>query len=214
MKRVIKGIEPASFTQWKALANEEWSPSYAVLRNPQKLELHISLLHEQGYACCYCGNQITLESSHIEHFRPQKHFGHLDLEYTNLHASCQGETEEQKPAHCGHSKGSKFAEQSHISPMDDGCESRFRFTLIGEIQSTDNDDAPAKDMIDLLALDIEYLNRRRKEKLEGIFDDEFLADFSTDELEIIIQRCRQPHSGQHEAFDHVIARYAEQLRTP
>lgn len=214
MKRVIKGIEPASFTQWKALANEEWSPSYAVLRNPQKLELHTSLLQEQGYACCYCGNKITVESSHIEHFRPQKHFAHLDLEYTNLYASCQGETEEPKPAHCGHSKGSKFAEQSHISPLDDGCESRFRFTLIGEIQSADNDDAPAKDMIDLLALDIEYLNRRRKEKLEGIFDDDFLVDFSVAELEAIIHRCRQPHSGQHEAFDHVIARYAEQLRTP
>ena len=213
MKRVIKGNEPASLTLWKALANEEWTPSYSVLRNPQKLELHTNLLLEQGYVCCYCGNKITIDSSHIEHFRPQKHSGHLDLEYTNLHASCQGETEEPKPAHCGHSKGSKFAEQSHISPLDDDCESRFRFTLIGEIQSTDINDAPAKDMIDLLALDIEYLNRRRKEKLEGIFDDEFLADFSGDELESIIQRCRQPHSGQHEAFDHVIARYAEQLRT-
>lgn len=210
MKRVIKGTEPASFTQWKELANEEWSPSYSVLRNPEKQALHESLLLEQGYACCYCGNTIALESSHIEHFRPQKHFCHLDLEYTNLHASCQGETDEPKPAHCGHSKGSKFSEHSHISPLEEDCESRFRFTLIGQIESS-NSNVPAKDMIDILALDISFLNNRRKEKLEGIFDDDFLADFSVEELEAIIQRYRHPRNGQHEAFDHIIARYAEQL---
>ncbi|WP_231422332.1 retron system putative HNH endonuclease [Pseudomonas sp. Leaf59] len=210
MKRVIKGAEPASFTQWKALENEEWVPTYRELRHPQKGELHISLLHEQGYACCYCGDKITQDSSHVEHFRPQKHYKHLDLEYSNLHASCQGETETPTPAHCGHSKGSDFCEQSHISPLADDCERRFRFTLLGEIESSD-DDVTADTMIKLLALDIEFLNSRRKEKLEGIFDNDFLADFTQEELEKIVQRSRHPISGQHEAFDHVVARYAEQL---
>ena len=210
MKRVIKGTEPASFTEWKALANEEWSPTYSELRHPQKQELHASLLSEQGYACCYCGDKITLGSSHIEHFRPQKDFEHLDLDYTNLHASCQGETETPKPAHCGHSKGSNFCEDSHVSPLEENCESRFRFTLLGEIKGSNND-APAEAMIKLLALDIEFLNSRRKEKLDGIFDNDFLADVTIDELEKIIHRSRQPLSGQHEAFDHVVARYAEQL---
>ncbi|CAI8941004.1 TIGR02646 family protein [Pseudomonas sp. IT-196MI5] len=210
MKRVIKGTEPALFTQWKALANEGWTPSYSILRNPEKQALHDSLLREQGYVCCYCGNKITRESSHIEHFRPQHHFVHLDLEYTNLHASCQGETEDPKPAHCGHSKGNKFDENSNVSPLDEDCESRFRFTLIGRIEATDTD-KPAENMINILALDISFLNNRRKEKLEGIFDNEFLASFSIEELEAIIQRYRHPRDGQHEAFDHVIARYAEQL---
>lgn len=69
-------------------------------------------------------------------------------------------------------------------------------------------------MIDLLALDISFLNNRRKEKLEGIFDDDFLADFSVEELEAIIQRYRHPRNGQYDAFDHIIARYAEQLLGP
>ncbi|MHC8409140.1 retron system putative HNH endonuclease [Pseudomonas sp. Hz4] len=210
MKRVIKGTEPALFIQWKALANEEWIPSYSILRNPEKHALHESLLCEQGYVCCYCGNKITLESSHIEHFRPQKPFNHLELEYTNLHASCQGETEESKPAHCGHKKGNRFSENSHISPLEEDCERQFRFTLIGQIESA-NADTPAKNMIDILALDISFLNTRRKQKLEGIFDDAFLADFSIEELEAIIRRYRQPQNGQHDAFDHIIARYAEQL---
>lgn len=210
MKRVIKGTEPASFTEWKVLANEEWSPTYSDLRQPEKKELHTSLLTEQGYACCYCGDRITLDSSHIEHFRPQKDFGHLDLEYANLHASCQGETETPKPSHCGHSKGSDFCEDSHISPLEDDCESRFRFNLLGEIETRD-DDAPAEAMISLLALDIKFLDSRRQEKLKGIFDNTFLTDFTVEELETIIQRSRHPVSGQHEAFDHVVARYAEQL---
>lgn len=209
MKRVIKGTEPASLIQWKALANEEWTPSYSILRNPEKQAVHQSLLHEQGNVCCYCGNTITLSTSHIEHFRPQCDFEDLDLEYSNLHASCQGETEDPKPAHCGHNKGSKFAEQ-HISPLEPDCESRFRFTLLGHIEST-TADVPANNMIDMLALDISFLNNRRKEKLLGIFDDDFLADFSPDELTVIIQRHRYPESGEHDAFDHVIARYAEQL---
>lgn len=210
MKRVIKGTEPASFTQWKALANEEWAPTYRELRHPQKGELHISLLQEQGYACCYCGDKITPDSSHIEHFRPQTHFAHLDLEYANLHASCQGETETPTPAHCGHNKGSDFCEASHISPLADDCESRFRFTLLGEIEGG-VDDLPAETMIKLLALDIEFLNSRRQEKLEGIFDNDFLKDFTQEELEKIVYHSRHPISGQHEAFDHVVARYAEQL---
>ncbi|WP_122251955.1 retron system putative HNH endonuclease [Pseudomonas kitaguniensis] len=209
MKRVIKGTEPVSFTEWKALENEQWTPTYRDLKHPQKKQLHTSLLNEQGYACCYCGDKITLDSSHIEHFRPQKHFRHLGLEYINLHASCQGETETPKPAHCGHSKKSDFCEDTHISPLEDDCENRFKFTLLGEIKG--NDDSPAESMINLLALDIEFLNSRRKEKLEGIFDNAFLADFTMEELETIIQRSRQPLSGQYEAFDHVVARYAEQL---
>ncbi|MBH8613429.1 retron system putative HNH endonuclease [Pseudomonas mohnii] len=210
MKRVIKGTEPASFTQWKSLANDEWTPSYSILRNPEKQALHESLLQEQGYVCCYCGNTITLQSSHIEHFRPQNSFAHLDLDYTNLHASCQGETELPKPAHCGHSKGNRFPEQFHISPLQEDCESRFRYTLIGQIGSTQNDTS-ARNMIDILALNISFLNNRRKEKLKGIFDDGFLDDFSIEELEAIIHQYRHPRDGQHEAFDHVIACYAEQL---
>ncbi|OOG10265.1 retron system putative HNH endonuclease [Pseudomonas sp. C9] len=210
MKRVIKGTEPASFIRWKALASEEWSPSYSILRNPEKQELHESLIREQGFVCCYCGNKVTLQTSHIEHFRPQKPFDHLGLVYTNLHASCQGETEEPKPAHCGHNKGNRFSEDAHVSPLDENCESHFRYTLIGQIESAKTGTS-AENMIDILALDISFLNNRRKEKLEGIFDDDFLADFSVKELEAIIQQYRQPQNGQHDAFDHIIARYAEQL---
>jgi uncharacterized protein (TIGR02646 family) len=213
MKRVIKGTEPASFIQWKALESDEWKPSYSILRNPEKRVLHESLLREQGFVCCYCGNKIALDTSHIEHFRPQNPFAHLDLEFTNLHASCQGETEEPKPAHCGHNKGNRFSEHSHISPLEEDCERQFRYTLIGEIESACADTS-AKNMIDLLALDISFLNNRRKEKLGGIFDDDFLADFSVEELEAIIQRYRHPRNGQYDAFDHIIARYAEQLLGP
>jgi len=66
MKRVIKGAEPASFTDWKGSANDNWSPTYPTLQNPQKRELLEALLLEQGSFCCYCGRDIDTSTSHID----------------------------------------------------------------------------------------------------------------------------------------------------
>jgi len=88
MRKILKAVEPESVTQWKAQANDDWQPSYATLQNPQKRDLHLSLLNEQGHLCCYCGRRIGPEDSHVEHFRPQELFQTLELDYENLHASC------------------------------------------------------------------------------------------------------------------------------
>ena len=55
MKHVMKGTSAPKFEAWKALANPDWTPSYENLQNPQKYVLHVSLLKEQGWVCCYCG---------------------------------------------------------------------------------------------------------------------------------------------------------------
>ena len=56
MKFIVKHEEPASFTAWKDLVNEDWQPSYDALRNPEKKAVHQALITEQGGICCYCGN--------------------------------------------------------------------------------------------------------------------------------------------------------------
>lgn len=213
MKQVFKGTEPASFTQWKASENEEWTPTYPTLQNPEKRDLHNSLLREQGFACCYCGREIELSSSHVEHFRPQEHFQDLALEYRNLHASCLRETKPGNPLHCGHLKGNWFDEALHISPMEEGCELRFRYLLTGEIQKTEAADLPAAKMIEVLALDIAYLNNRRKEVIRRLFDENFIAQASEEDINRIITAIRSANACDQKAFDHVIARYAEQLLT-
>lgn len=211
MKRVLKGTEPASFTDWKNSASDEWNPTYPTLQNPQKRDLHTSLLQEQGYFCCYCGREIDTASSHIEHFRPQEHYEGLALEYYNLHASCLRETKPGNPLHCGHRKGNWFDESLHISPMDDRCELRFRYLRTGEIQSTKLSDLPASKMIDVLALDIAYLNNRRQNAILQVFDNDFIDQASDEDLTRLVEAVRATDAPDQKPFDHVIARYAEQL---
>lgn len=211
MKRVFKGTEPASFTEWKNSANAEWSPTYPTLQNPQKRELHNSLLLEQGFFCCYCGRETDADSSHIEHFKPQEHYEELALEYQNLHASCLRETKPGNPLHCSHRKGNWFDEAHYISPMDAQCEQRFRYLRTGEIQPTDSDDLPATKMIEVLALDIAYLNHRRQNIIRRLFDDEFITQASDEDLTFLVAAIRSAETHDQKAFDHVIARYAEQL---
>jgi uncharacterized protein (TIGR02646 family) len=212
MKHIVKGDEPKSFQDWKALENEDWKPSYDLLQNPQKQDLHRSLFNEQGHVCCYCGREITLATSHIEHFRPQHAFESLELDYQNLHASCIRECNPEMPLHCGHHKGEWFDEDAAISPLDPGCEHRFSYTLDGYISTTDAADSPASTMIEKLKLDITYLKDRREETLKGVFDDDFLLTSTEQELIRIAIEFRAMNNGRYTPFGQVVARYAEQLR--
>ncbi len=213
MRRVFKASEPEAFTAWKALANDDWQPGYGDLQNPEKRSLHDALLNEQGGMCCYCGRIIALTDSHIEHFRPQEAREVLSLDYNNLHASCIRETEPGSPLHCGHAKGNDFDENLAISPTDEGCEQRFKYSAQdGAIFSEDRNDESALYMIKLLKLDIKFLSDRRKEVLKRVFDNEFLLSASHEDLEKLASAYRQPNvEGQFTDFAHVLSRYAEQL---
>ena len=212
MRHFVKGPSPAGFDAWKALANDDWQPSYDDLRNPQKRELHQALLDEQGHVCCYCGRSISLNESHIEHFRPQELREDLALSYDNLMASCIRETEPGAPLHCGHAKGNAFDESLQISPLDPSCERRFIYTLTGGVLPSNTSDSEATYMSDLLRLDIDFLRNRRHEALNSVFDDEFIGSATDDELETLAVAFRQRNvDGQLKSFGHVLARYAEQL---
>lgn len=213
MKRVIKQAEPASFAQWKAQANADWQPTYDGLQNPQKRDLHESLLCEQGWVCCYCGRRIDLAHSHIEHFRPQEARPDLALDYANLHASCIRETSPGLPLHCGHAKGSDFDEARVVSPLDMDCERRFLYSLgDGRIYPTDREDEAAKFMLKVLQLDISFLRDRRAETLRRVFDDAFVTSASDEELSQLAEGFRTPdEAGRLDNFGHVVARYAEQM---
>ena len=63
MKYIQKGEEPTSFTDWKSKANQDWQPTWDVLRASEKRDLHNALLKEQGYICCYCEMRIGKENS-------------------------------------------------------------------------------------------------------------------------------------------------------
>lgn len=211
MKLVRKGTSPPSFDQWKAHANADWTPSYGDLQNPEKHALHVALLVEQGWVCCYCGRAVSASDSHIEHFRPQTHYGELALSHENMFASCIRGTAPGMPLHCGHAKSDRFDEACAISPSDSGCEERFLYTLLGAISPTCRDDKAAAYMADLLKLDTPFLRNRREEVLQRTFDAEFLASVTEEELRLLQHAFQHRDAAGHsENFGHVLARYAGQ----
>ncbi len=210
MRFIDKGTAPAAFLAWRDQADEEWQPSYRDLRNPQKQTLKEALLAEQGGLCCYCGRQVSVDNSHIEHFRPQGRYQALALAYENLHASCLRDRKADIPLHCGHAKDEQFDEARQISPLDADCEQRFLYTMLGEIVPTDRDDAPAIYMIEILALDSPVLNAQRLDVLSRVFDDAFLATMTSEDLEALTQAYRRrDRDGKMEPFGHVVARHAD-----
>ncbi len=211
MRQVIKREEPSSFHDWKALANDEWTPYYGDLQNPEKRDLTAALIREQGGLCCYCGRPITADDSHVEHFRPQESFPNLALNFDNLLASCIRQQKPTHPIHCGHAKGRWFIETLAISPLESNCEQRFSYQANGEIDTNDVADEAAETMIDKLNLREPYLRNRREEALSGIFDTEFLGSATSAELQTIADAYGACDANDLEPFAQVICRYAQQL---
>ncbi len=211
MKHVTKGQPAPEFEAWKVSDDPNWAPGYGDLQNPQKRELHESLLREQGWVCCYCGRLIDLQDSHIEHFRPQERYADLALSFENLHASCIRETQPGMPLHCGHAKGAAFDEALQISPLDAYCESRFTYTLDGGIIPSDAADVNAAYMVERLKLYIPFLCNRRGAEISSVFDIEFLETVTMQELEKLRDTYRaRSADGKVQSFGHVLARFAEQ----
>ncbi len=185
MKHIKKSQEPQKFTTWKALENDEWKPNWDDnFQTPEKPVVHDALLKEQGYICCYCGMRITRTTSHIEHLKPRSTYPNLALEYTNLIASCQGESEEPPtvPVHCGHKKKYWYDENLMVSPLEINCADFFKYPASGEIQPTDNPGkkAVAETTIKKLALDIDKLQKMRRVAIDAAL----LATEGLTEIEI------------------------------
>lgn len=180
MKRIKKGLEPLAFSQWKALENDDWKPSYGDLSGAVKKAVTDSLMQEQGNICCYCEQAITPSDSHIEHLNPQEHAEALALDYGNMLRSCQNRLKKGQPRHCGNAKGSWYEAKHFISPLMQGCEERFAFDGFGNIQPASETDTAAAITIQTLALDIPKLNTARREALAPFLDPELTPQEMTD----------------------------------
>ena len=174
MKYIEKDKEPNSFAIWKAASSGEWTPSWDTFPNPEKIDVHMALLQEQGCICCYCGTRIEKDNSHIEHVRPRDGFLTLELEYSNMTASCEGGTRDSPLSknHCGHRKDNWYDSRLFVSPLDPDCESYFVFTTAGEMLPVSDPTRAkkARETISRLGLDISKLTRMRREALEPIIE--------------------------------------------
>lgn len=180
MKHICKGAEPADFTQWKAVnplatykdLSDRNCPDAVVA----KAALKQSLIDEQGGLCCYCECRIQPNNSHIEHFKPKGNplYAALQLDYSNLLASCGIRPLLGSDEHCGHKKGCDYTTDL-VSPLEVDCSSHFTYQLDGTIGYTDN---RGDTSIRMLHLNSTLLNRQRKSLIDFFLalDDEELQE--------------------------------------
>ncbi len=183
MKHTIKGEEPELLTAWKALANDDWQPTYDELSGKEKRAVKQTLMREQGGICCYCERRLMEGDSHIEHFQPQSDERIDPLDFSNLLCSCQNQLAKGEPRHCGNLKGDWFDAELLVSPFTPACETRFSYNGDGHISSSAGEqDMAAKETIKRLGLDLPKLNSLRAAAIEPFLD----ADLSEDDLQLFV----------------------------
>lgn len=177
MKHIQKHAEPLLFTQWKeahpgATYNDDLCNFGDAAAMAARAALKNSLLAEQKYICCYCECRISDNNSHIEHFKPKDkaQFPQLQLEYSNLFASCTKRPTGSPDEHCGHKKDNFFSVDL-ISPLEADCSRHFAYKLDGTIEGTDN---RGRLTVEKLHLDSALLDNQRKKLIDGFLsiDDE------------------------------------------
>lgn len=166
----MKGAEPAVFSEWKEQDRMARRPNWNRVPRPVKESVHDSLMREQGFICCYCEMRVERGNSHMEHFRPVRGYPDRQLDYANLHCSCQRASSPGEPRHCGHQKGSWFDENLLVSPLEADCEMRFRFTANGDMFPRLDDDAGAEATIRRLGLNLPKLRSLRAAAIDGLYD--------------------------------------------
>lgn len=177
MRYIEKGCEPASFTKWKGLANDNWQPTYGDFRNPEKRDVYEALIREQSGLCCYCESSLETDNYHIEHLNPQAARVGDDVDYENFLCSCLKKTGKGAALHCGQKRGDKVL---LVNPTQKDCQSHFIYRGDGKIEGKSED---AKSVVSILGLGIPKLNDLRKGVLEAIDD----PDLSLDEFKSFLK---------------------------
>jgi len=194
MKYIQKGKEPQILSNWKVIQKPTPNYHYEYFLNPERAAVHISLLSEQGYICCYCCQRVDKTNSHIEHLDPQsKTDAELSVDYTNMLASCG--RDQNWPEYCGHKKAELAI---GVSPLQANCEEFFDYSSTGEILPTANNLAHQKDAqttIEILGLNHFDLTEGRKQAFEA------LEGITQEEAELLAQVCQQRNAqGQYQPF--------------
>ncbi len=184
MKRILKGVAPDFFTQWKNAIIPTWSENpedwdWGELKNPQKDQLREILLREQGFICCYCNRGLQGILTKIEHFFPKQagKYPEKMFDYDNLLIACHGGEKDPRPRfmYCDSAKGHK--EPPPVSPLQADCESHFYFTTTGKIKGNNSDGLTT---IKLLNLDNPKLIELRQTAIDTYIEI-CMEDAETDE---------------------------------
>ncbi|MFH1112869.1 MAG: retron system putative HNH endonuclease [Pseudomonadota bacterium] len=162
---------PPDYANWCNQVQGTVNEDYRCLQNPEKESLHKALLTEQGGLCAYTMRRVVKDTSHIEHIKPEtlcrsERVG-SDLDYDNLVACFPLEGAKQKYRYGAQQKGDWWENEGtdFVSPLNQRCESRFRFDLEGKISAVRKHTSALK-TIQILRLDHDSLTEDRKRVIE------------------------------------------------
>lgn len=206
MREINPGVEPVSFTEWRA--GSQIDINYGYLLIPAELRACIkgALIAEQRGICAYTGIGIDASRSHIEHLLPQAYCrrGQEDIAYSNMVACYPAPGAGYVPFGALRKANWPSPDEQHlfVSPRSAGCETRFLFDMRGRISVAKND-AAARKTVERLGLDHSRLEGLRREaiaatlKLQGR---QPLLDLPSARKRLISLEDAEEGGGQLEPF--------------
>ena len=172
-----------------------------------------ALIEEQGAICCYCEREIATSPCHIEHFQGRAAHPQRMFDYGNMHASCNGFP--NKAVNCCGDKRAQHRKPRNpdipVSPLEEDCETRFRYTGSGAIEPESDDDHAAAETISILGLGSRKLCAMRKDVLRELVN--CWKGMAADEFATYVQeKLKRDADGHFAEFFTAIRQYGDELR--
>lgn len=181
MRWINKRPAPALLMAWQArYRGSDPNYGYDLMRMDHVVTEAVTtaLLEEQGWLDAYTGQRIERDSCHIEHVVAQAHcVPGQDVDYHNM-VACYPAPNTREAPYGAHQKRDwpPPAEQPlFVSPLERGCEARFRFTRRGEIITASPSDLAAHMTIERLRLDHVVLTGQRQEAIAATLKNDALS---------------------------------------
>lgn len=161
MRRIVKGREPNSLTQYRQTAFADYD-GY-----PDKDALRESLATEQRGLCCYCLGRIHPDriKMKIAHWHSQANYPTEQLAYGNLLGACLGnQGQRRSDQHCDSRQGDNDLSRNPANP-DHQVDNFIHFKGDGLI--TSQDQIFDQELNDVLNLNAKFLQNTRKAVLDS-----------------------------------------------
>lgn len=176
MKYIKKKPAPKKLVEWAnaSALDVDGNPTqwgYDTMKPDLRDSVKQALIREQGGLCCYSGQRITMETSHIEHLKPQKLCtNHEDTDYRNLLAAYPSKNSPIGCKYGAHQKSAWFPSDM-VHPLHKDCEQRLTFRGTGRVQAAKASDKGAIATIEKLKLNYQSLVDMRRSAIHvAIFE--------------------------------------------
>jgi uncharacterized protein (TIGR02646 family) len=175
MKFVNKGGPPYAYRAWWRSVLGTNNEDYGAMPGNIKSAVLAALARDQGEICAYTMRRIDMNTSHIEHVKPESlcrlERKGLDLDFSNMLACFPRDGMPRRCRYGAQKKDNWWNPALFISPLSPACEKRFHFDLDGEISTVGTNEA-AINTIRILGLDNKSLTEdRRRAVREFIYGD-------------------------------------------